>query len=127
MSVYFPKYMKCDACRAIGYHLYNKFEKVTDHNKREASESKVYEVYEETCSQRAFDNYGLKGNEAWPNIRLSGEGLDAMNTAGLTQGGGKNPERFARLCQDLTNDKELIVYGHYRHAKDQPEKQRRYF
>jgi hypothetical protein len=101
--------MVCDGCRAVGYQLFNAFDKKTNGNKLRIDETTVYDVIENACNQHSFADYGIKGigNENF----LSGPGLAVQKTPGVIQGGGKNGERLARICLDSTEDREMLTYG----------------
>ena len=126
LSNFLPDNMVCDGCRAVGYHLFNAFNKKTNGNKIRIDEIAIYDLIETTCDQFSFKDYGIKGigNENF----LSGPGLAVAKTPGVMQGGGKNGERLARICLDSTEDKEMAIYYTYiKYLKKNNEKSRRLF
>ena len=56
MSPFFPERMRCDACRAIAYNLFNAFEAKSNGNTLEISESDCYDVYENVCTTPSLNH-----------------------------------------------------------------------
>ena len=113
-----------DACRAIAYHLFNAFEAKSNSNKLDISESDCYDIYENVCTTKQFDGYSLKPINGVNE--LNGDGLATSEVAGMSQGGGKVPERFARLCQDMSEERETLIYGSFRYFHDDGSPRRKF-
>lgn len=112
--------MQCDACTAVAYqltaHLKKAEEKRPSLKKKGLSESEYLDIIEDVC-ENAWENYGIKTVNGMN--RLSGDGLEAKDVAGMMQGGGKWPGRLREKCSTLAGDVgEDEIYKEYRKKGD---------
>lgn len=108
--------MQCDACTAVAFQLTSHLKRAEDKRpslkKKGLSESEYLDIIEDVCN-KAWENYGIKTVNGIN--RLSGEGLEAKDVAGMMQGGGKWPNRLREKCSTLAGDVgEDEIYKEFR-------------
>ncbi|XP_060591490.1 marginal zone B- and B1-cell-specific protein-like [Ruditapes philippinarum] len=114
-SKHMPSHLKCDACTAIAFQLAKAFD---DFHKKRPSlkvlpESEIYRLVDEVCEEgKELEKYGVK--EVKKVKRLSGPGLEAEESPGIMQGGGKWPERMKGMCSLYVEEfDENRIYKEY--------------
>lgn len=115
-----PASMRCDACVAITWNIFQRFLKAEALLPRSRENSKLYEselfeITDEVCERRVFNNYGVKTVDG--RNRLSGDGLAAGDEPGMLMGGGQWPRRMGDACGNILGDLgEEEVYTTFRAA-----------
>ncbi|XP_045214186.1 marginal zone B- and B1-cell-specific protein-like [Mercenaria mercenaria] len=119
-SMHMPSHLKCDACTAVAFQLAKGFDDF--HLKRPSlkilPESEIYRIVDEVCQEgKELEKYGVK--EVKKVKRLSGPGLEAEDSPGIMQGGGKWPERMKRMCNLYVEEfDENRIYNEYKKKGD---------
>ncbi|XP_004643300.1 marginal zone B- and B1-cell-specific protein isoform X2 [Octodon degus] len=109
-SAHMPTHLRCDACRAIAYQIWQHLAKAEaklhasdSRGQQELSESEYTDVLDRSCSQN-WKNYGVR--EVNQMKRLIGPGLSEGSEPSISVmvTGGPWPNRLSRMCLQYLGD-----------------------
>jgi len=72
LSTSVPKYLRCEACNVVAYQMHQTFNHTTLHKK--ASESRIIEMLDNTCTRPRFAVYSLQHREYRYDTNIAGPG-----------------------------------------------------
>jgi len=121
LSPWMPATLRCDACRAISFQIWQAFNAYNEKRKSlkyKLSESVVLDIMETLCDDaKTWEGYGLK--EVKKVKRLSGVGLETSEVPGVTAGGGKWPTRLRDMCGTYSGELgEMEIYKNFKKNRD---------
>ncbi|KAF4740694.1 marginal zone B and B1 cell-specific protein, partial [Perkinsus olseni] len=109
-----PQQYRCDACRAISYHIHESLRK--DANKIRARQLPEYEIidkFDAVCKEKSFDGYGIRRGGNGENV-LSGVGVNPPETltldgrsgggGSIQMGGQQWSRRLSAMCRQLVEE-----------------------
>ncbi|CAD7962856.1 unnamed protein product [Amoebophrya sp. A25] len=103
-----PKMYMCEACRSIVFHVNATLTKRSGPSKKKLKEWELESVWEEACSDKQYDGYGIKllGGKnvlSGPALAQEHEKL-AAGEASIQMGGDNWKKRLAEECRKLVTD-----------------------
>jgi hypothetical protein len=112
-----PDRYRCDACRAVVYHLGQALEQRQPKSRR-LQEWEYVEVFDETCRQSSFKGYGITlidGENALSGPGIKKEGKLQAGQGAIQMGGETWEKRLGEICRKLVYDRigEEELYEHF--------------
>ncbi|XP_076453461.1 marginal zone B- and B1-cell-specific protein-like [Babylonia areolata] len=114
-SLHMPSDLMCDGCRVVAHIVAKRLNRIQSRYKEghRLLESDVIDILDNACrDEDSFNEYGVK--EVKGKKRLSGEGLETKDEAGMMQGGGKWPHRLQQMCEQYVgNLGDEVIYEEF--------------
>ncbi|EHB02332.1 Proapoptotic caspase adapter protein [Heterocephalus glaber] len=109
-SAHMPAHLRCDACRAVAYQMWQHLAKAEaklhtpdSRGRQELSESEYTDVLDRSCSQN-WQDYGVREVNQMKRLTGPGLGKGPEPSISVMVTGGPWPNRLSRMCLQYLGD-----------------------